>query len=152
MTLIREGGRFDPALGSLSGYLFGIARNHVRKRYDRDRFLVPFIENSRDDGRSNGHAGRNGMHPSIVVAPVDLGRGETIAMVRDAVLSLPGHYREVVVLCDLQEMSYEEAALVLACAVGTVRSRLHRARTLLTEKLSDLQSPESKSAAGGMRQ
>ena len=154
MTLIREGSRFDPALGSLSGYLFGIARNHVRKRYDRDRFLVPFIENSPDDGRSNGHAGRNGngMHPSIVVAPVDLGRGETIAMVREAVLSLPGHYREVVVLCDLQEMSYEEAALVLACAVGTVRSRLHRARTLLTEKLSDLQSPESKSAAGGMRQ
>jgi RNA polymerase sigma-70 factor (ECF subfamily) len=154
MTLIREGGRYDPALGSLSGYLFGIARNHVRKRYDRDRFLVPFIENSTDDGHSNGHAGRNGngMHPSIVVAPVDLGRGETIAMVRDAVLSLPGHYREVVVLCDLQEMSYEEAALVLECAVGTVRSRLHRARTLLTEKLSELQSPESKSAAGGMRQ
>lgn len=154
MTLIREGGRFDPALGSLSGYLFGIARNHVRKRYDRDRFLVPFIENSTDDGRSNGRAGRNGngMHPSIVVAPVDLGRGETIAMVRDAVLSLPGHYREVVVLCDLQEMSYEEAALILECAVGTVRSRLHRARTLLTEKLSELQSPESKSAAGGMRQ
>jgi RNA polymerase sigma-70 factor (ECF subfamily) len=92
------------------------------------------------------------MHPSIVVAPVDLDRGETIAMVRDAVLSLPGHYREVVVLCDLQEMSYEEAALVLECAVGTVRSRLHRARTLLTEKLSELQSAESKSAAGGMRQ
>ena len=154
MSLIRDGGRFDPALGSLSGYLFGIARNHVRKRYDRDRFLVPFAENSTDDGHSNGHAGRNGngVHPSIVVAPVDLGRGETIAMVRDAVLSLPSHYREVVVLCDLQEMSYEEAAMVLECAVGTVRSRLHRARTLLTEKLSELQSPEAKSAAGGMRQ
>ncbi|MFZ0911101.1 MAG: sigma-70 family RNA polymerase sigma factor [Candidatus Acidiferrales bacterium] len=154
MTLIREGGHFDPALGSLSGYLFGIARNQVRKRYDRDRLLVPFNEGSADDGHSNGHSGRNGngAHPSIIVAPIDLGRGETIAMVRDAVLSLPGHYREVVVLCDLQEMSYEETALVLECAVGTVRSRLHRARALLVEKLSELQTPESKSAVGGMRQ
>jgi RNA polymerase sigma-70 factor (ECF subfamily) len=41
----------------------------------------------------------------------------------------------VVVLCDLQEMSYADAALVLNCAVGTVRSRLHRARAFLTEKL-----------------
>src|SRR5271170_3919077 len=152
MTLIREGSRFDPARGSLSGYLFGIARNHVHKRYDRDRFLVPFPENTREGGHSNGLGGGNGngAHPSIIVAPVDLGRGETIAMVREAVLNLPGHYREVVVLCDLQEMSYEETASVLECAVGTVRSRLHRARTLLAEKLSDLQSPESKSAAGGI--
>ncbi len=151
MTLIREGGRFDPALGSLSGYLFGIARNQVRKRYDRDRFLVPFPEHSGEDGNSNGHKSGNGAHPSVIVAPVDFGRGETIAIVRDAVLSLPGHYREVVVLCDLQEMSYEEAALVLQCAVGTVRSRLHRARTLLAEKLDEHRLPETKSAASGVR-
>ena len=72
------------------------------------------------------------------VAPVDLARKQTIERVREAVLSLPGHYREVVVLCDLQELSYEEAAAALACAVGTVRSRLHRARTLLAAKLSEL--------------
>jgi RNA polymerase sigma-70 factor (ECF subfamily) len=51
---------------------------------------------------------------------------------------LPAHYREVVVLCDLHEMSYLEAAEVLGCAIGTVRSRLHRARAILVEKLRGL--------------
>ena len=40
-----------------------------------------------------------------------------------------------VVLCDLQEMDYLEAAGVVGCAVGTIRSRLHRARALLMEKM-----------------
>jgi len=151
MTLIREGGRYDSSLGSLSAYLFGIARNHVYKRYDRDRLLVPLPENSVDRDTAAGSANGNGAHRNLIVAPVDLARSEMIEMVREAVLSLPGHYREVVVLCDLQEMSYEEAATVLDCAVGTVRSRLHRARTLLAEKLAGLQSRESKSAAGGIR-
>ena len=51
-----------------------------------------------------------------------------------AVLALPANFREVVVLCDLHEMKYEDAARVLGCAVGTVRSRLHRARGMLLEK------------------
>jgi RNA polymerase sigma-70 factor (ECF subfamily) len=65
----------------------------------------------------------------------DLTRIETIEAVRKAVVSLPERYREVVVLCELQEMSYGEAAEVLGCAIGTVRSRLHRARALLLNKL-----------------
>ena len=65
----------------------------------------------------------------------DLTRGETIDSVRQAVLALPANFREVVVLCDLHEMSYVEAAAALGCAVGTVRSRLHRARGMLLEKL-----------------
>jgi RNA polymerase sigma-70 factor (ECF subfamily) len=58
------------------------------------------------------------------------------------VLALPAHYREVVVLCDLQEMSYADASATLGCAVGTVRSRLHRARALLVEKLRAYQFAE----------
>jgi RNA polymerase sigma-70 factor (ECF subfamily) len=57
--------------------------------------------------------------------------------VRSAVLALPVHYREVVVLCELHEMDYAQAAAALGCAVGTVRSRLHRARGLLAERLRD---------------
>ena len=49
--------------------------------------------------------------------------------------ALPVKYRETIVLCDLHEMSYVEAAATLDCAVGTVRSRLHRARGMLLEKL-----------------
>ena len=48
---------------------------------------------------------------------------------------LPDKYREPVVLCDLHEMSYVEAAEVIGCAIGTVRSRLHRARAMLIDKL-----------------
>ena len=65
----------------------------------------------------------------------DLIRAETIESVRKAVLSLPAKYREVVVLCELQDVSYGETAEILGCAIGTVRSRLHRARALLLAKL-----------------
>lgn len=54
---------------------------------------------------------------------------------REAVAALPPKYREVVVLCDLQELSYEAAAQAVGCALGTVRSRLHRARALLISKM-----------------
>jgi RNA polymerase sigma-70 factor (ECF subfamily) len=65
----------------------------------------------------------------------DIARSETVEQVRKAVLSLPERYREVVVLCDMEEMSYAEAAEIMGCAIGTVRSRLHRARAMLIEKL-----------------
>jgi RNA polymerase sigma-70 factor (ECF subfamily) len=52
------------------------------------------------------------------------------------VLALPRRYREVVVLCDLEELDYADAAIALGCPIGTVRSRLHRARALLMDKLS----------------
>jgi RNA polymerase sigma-70 factor (ECF subfamily) len=64
-----------------------------------------------------------------------LTQDEIVENVRQAVLALPTHYREVVVLCNLQEMKYEEAADIIGCAVGTVRSRLNRARSILFEKL-----------------
>ena len=64
-----------------------------------------------------------------------LTRKEALLALRKAVLNLPSHYREVVVLCDLQELSYAEAAAVLGSAIGTVRSRLHRARIILIERL-----------------
>ncbi|MFZ0737402.1 MAG: RNA polymerase sigma factor [Candidatus Acidiferrales bacterium] len=148
MTLVHGGSRFDPALGVVSGYLFGIARNQVRRRYEHDRLLVPLSEPGSGAPELNNGSRSNGTHPGPIVAPVDLSRGETIASVREAVLSLPGHYREVVVLCDLQEMSYEAAAGVLECAVGTVRSRLHRARAMLAAKLKEIIMPQPKSAAG----
>jgi RNA polymerase sigma-70 factor (ECF subfamily) len=59
--------------------------------------------------------------------------------VRAAVRSLPPQYREVIVLCELQEMDYAAAAGVIRCPIGTVRSRLHRARTLLSAKLAAMQ-------------
>jgi len=67
----------------------------------------------------------------------DLTLLENLSALQQAVLSLPLHYREVVALCDLEELSYDEAARSIGCAVGTVRSRLHRAHGLLIQKLRE---------------
>lgn len=136
MVLIRDGQTFDPARGSLNAFLVGVARNLLLRRLQRERFYAPIEDNSDDDSMA---------HDSFATAdgPLEeLSRLETINSVRMAVLALPERYREVVVLCDLQEMSYVEAAGVLSCAVGTVRSRLHRARALLINKLRPVRQEE----------
>ena len=148
MTLIQERARFDPSRGTLSAYLFGMGRNLLLRRLDREQVYVPFLEHGRENGGGNGER-KNGAHAVLVMPPNDILRSETIDRVGQAVSSLPPSYREVVVLCDLEEMSYDEAARVMGCAVGTVRSRLHRARALLTEKLRDFHRPAASSATGG---
>ncbi|EDM77533.1 RNA polymerase sigma factor RpoE [Plesiocystis pacifica SIR-1] len=54
-----------------------------------------------------------------------------------ALAELPSHYRQVIELVDVQGMAYKEAAVELGCPVGTVMSRLHRARKQLREQLAD---------------
>ena len=68
------------------------------------------------------------------MVPVD----SALQQVRAAVLELPAEFREAVALCDLEELSYEEAAQMLECPIGTIRSRLHRGRALLLVKLEML--------------
>jgi RNA polymerase sigma-70 factor, ECF subfamily len=123
LALMREGAGYDPARGSVASFLYGIARNQVLRSLERNRGSVPMPED-----------GEQGL-VSHADPLADLARNEAIASVRRAVLALPTHYREVVVLCDLEELDYLDAAAALGCAVGTVRSRLHRARGLLLEKL-----------------
>jgi len=137
MTLMRGDGNYDPSRGSFPAYLFGVARNQVLRRLEKDRFLSPIYEGAEDQDSST-------LESLITLDDplTRLTRKEMIASVRQAVLALPAHYREVVVLCDLQEMSYADASAALGCAVGTVRSRLHRARALLVEKLRAYQAAE----------
>jgi RNA polymerase sigma-70 factor (ECF subfamily) len=78
-----------------------------------------------------------------------LSREETIKAVRAAIASLPAPYREVVVLCELQETSYADAAMIVHCPVGTVRSRLHRARALLMTKLEATRCEQGLGRAAG---
>lgn len=61
MALIRDTKRFDPARGTVGGFLYGIARNHLRKRWEQDRRLVPLIdENDPPSSNGNGHYRANG--------------------------------------------------------------------------------------------
>ena len=140
LFLMREGHLFDPARGSVSAFLLGVARNHVLRRLRVEQHLAPLGDDFDDDVPL--------LHPSTDLCPLDdLTRAETIESVRRAVLSLPSKYREVVVLCELQDISYGETAEILGCAIGTVRSRLHRARALLLAKLRPAGETEAEGSA-----
>jgi RNA polymerase sigma-70 factor (ECF subfamily) len=125
LVVMREASAYDPARASVMAWLYGIARNLARRKVGRERLLQPL---GSDDEEARPPAVRDDPGEA-------LDRAGRIATLRRAVMALPVRYREVVLLCDLEELSYAEAASALGCAVGTVRSRLHRGRALLAEKL-----------------
>ena len=143
LTLIRNTGKYDAARGTPAAFLFGIARNHVRKLHEKEGRYVALSDEfgerpTRGDAdavNSNGNA-----HFPADLGPVEtvldgLERAQISELLREAILTLPDHYREPVTLCDLEGKSYGEAATLLHCPVGTVRSRLNRARSMLLDKL-----------------
>ena len=125
LAMLSGAGQYAPAQGSIQGYLIGIARNHVRRQLRQIRTMVP------DDADAGmvSHAA-SGEHMLD-----QLSRQQELGALRIAILKLPPNYREAVVLCDLEGMDYAQAAQQLGCALGTVRSRLHRARAILQTKL-----------------
>ena len=128
MLLIGNPKGYDATKGPVGGYLFGIARNLTRRAMQRSRLDLPIEEEWLDNGESP--------FASDLDVLTDLSNSEQLECLRKAVLALPEPYREVVALCDLEEMSYAEAAALLDCLPGTVASRLHRGRTMLRTKLS----------------
>jgi RNA polymerase sigma-70 factor (ECF subfamily) len=125
LAVMSDAGRYQPGRSSVKAWLSGIARNHARRHLESDRNQATL-----DDIP----VGLEAAAPGDLLG--DLTREERLAALRRAVTKLPLRYREVVVLCDLQELSYADAASVLECAVGTVRSRLHRGRALLAAKMA----------------
>ena len=132
MTLIRDPRKYDPSRASLGAYLFGIARNRVLKHLERAPREVPLEEKS-EDGTGTGIVLQDAFTPAMWTE-----KQERTERVRAAILELPPEFRETVVLCELEEMSYEEAAHRTGCPIGTIRSRLHRGRALLLAKLEML--------------
>jgi RNA polymerase sigma-70 factor (ECF subfamily) len=123
MTLIHSPQIFDATRGTMTSFLYGIARNLVKRRLERDS-RQQYLEDSEEEpvAANDDPLG-------------DLTQQENLQALRDAVASLPPKYREAIVMCDLQELSYDSAAQATGCAIGTIRSRLHRARALLIDKM-----------------
>jgi RNA polymerase sigma-70 factor (ECF subfamily) len=121
--LMKSARTYDAERAPVLAFLLGIARNQVLRLLRYEHRHLTLVDADIDK-----------LPASDSTAQISISN-EIVETVRKCVLSLPTHYREVVVLCELQEMSYEEAARVLACPVGTVRSRLNRARKMLLEKL-----------------
>jgi RNA polymerase sigma-70 factor (ECF subfamily) len=122
---------FDEARGSLESYLYGVARNLVRVV----RRQGP-VEEAIDSPYRHDIVG-------------DLIHDENTAALHQALRDLPDRYRDVVILCDLEERNYDEVAGLMACPIGTVRSRLHRARAMLAAKLRWLKAPAAQPQVQG---
>jgi RNA polymerase sigma-70 factor (ECF subfamily) len=132
MTLMREPKKYDAARGPVGAYLFGITRNRVMKHLERLPRELSLEE-------QNGNGTRASDTAISTFTPVHWAeQQERAERVRAAVLELPAEFREAVVLCELEELSYEEAAQLSGCPIGTIRSRLHRGRALLMAKLEIL--------------
>ncbi|MCP9493249.1 MAG: RNA polymerase sigma factor [Pyrinomonadaceae bacterium MAG19_C2-C3] len=135
IALMRQSAQFDSTRGTLGAYLFGVARHLTFRHLERQRMYVN-LEGEDDHPTMTNTATNNAHALHAMTNPLDeFTRDEDVRRVRQAILTLPVHYREVIVLCELHEKTYDEAAEVLGCAVGTIRSRLHRARALLAARL-----------------
>jgi RNA polymerase sigma-70 factor (ECF subfamily) len=74
--------------------------------------------------------------PDCRYNPEDLAlTGEFHQELKDALAALSPEFRGAVVLCDVQGLSYEEIAQIMSCSIGTVRSRIHRGRRQLRDRL-----------------
>lgn len=127
MLLIENPKGYEAGKGPVSGYLFGIVRNLTRRATQQSRLDLPIEEEWLD---------ADSAFMSDLDVLGDLSNSESLEQLRKTILTLPEQYRETVALCDLEEMSYADAAALLDCSPGTVASRLHRAHAMLKMKLS----------------
>jgi RNA polymerase sigma-70 factor (ECF subfamily) len=121
LNVLENARRFDSAKGSVRGWLFGCARYVT---LDRLRLERRWTDSLPADGAATDGDER-------------LLADQRAERLHGAIARLPVEYREALVLYELQELTYAETAAVLECPVGTVRSRLHRARALLAAMLDD---------------
>jgi len=132
MTLVREPSKYDAERGTLPAFLFGITRNKIMKYHERLPREISLVERQ-EDGSGGGLTLQDSFTPAMWAE-----QRERLEKVRAAVMELPIEFRETVVLCELEEMTYDQAARMLDCPIGTIRSRLHRGRALLLAKLEML--------------
>ena len=130
VALLRGPSLFDPAQGSVFGYLCGVLRHRISRHYRQQKRWVALDSSDETpvtlDRESPGPAD-------------EIARSQVTAAFRRALLELPLQHREIIALCDLEELPYQTVAGILDCPIGTVRSRLHRARALLTLRLASLE-------------
>jgi len=126
--------RFDSEKGTMEGYLLGIARNLAREDRRRSHRLVS-LESVFETPEWNRFLDKFCRENQMQDAETFLAVKSELKVLYSAILDLPHQYRETIVLCSLQEKSYQEAAAILHCSEGTIASRMNRARALLVAKM-----------------
>jgi RNA polymerase sigma-70 factor (ECF subfamily) len=136
LQLLRRPGQFDPTRGSLRAYLYGIARHETARH---QRTTLPTAREADREDEALAAQGPAQAGPRYLQDSLDehADRVRDIERTRAAIRALPFTYREVIAWCDLEELPYADVAGILGCPIGTVRSRLHRARALLAAALRD---------------
>jgi RNA polymerase sigma-70 factor (ECF subfamily) len=113
--------RFDPSRGSMRSFLLAVARNQALKRWRAEHRWDELVD-------------------SPIEPAIDLERLEMAEAVSAAVASLPPLQREALILAEYEDLSLEEVARAVDAGIGTVKSRLHRARENLRRMLAPLRS------------
>lgn len=132
VALIEDKLVFDPARGALSGFLFGVARNFILKREQAARRFLPIRQHSdeSDDAIDIHFVDTNPLPLEKLLAD------DRAEAVRRALNKISPHYRDVLILYEMQDLSYVEIAHICNIDIGTVRSRLSRGRAKLLALLS----------------
>ncbi len=114
---------YDPSLGAPRAWLFGIAANLIRSHWRTEQRRL----------RALARVGREDPHDPVTLDHVDdrAAAAGDLARVLDAVAGLPADDRDLLTLFAWEGCTYAEIAIALGVPVGTVRSRLHRIRTVL---------------------
>jgi RNA polymerase sigma-70 factor (ECF subfamily) len=115
---------FDAARGALGAWLAGIARHHLLAQWRDPATATP----DEDDPESGGWGGES---PEALLV-----RRQSQDAVWAAIRELPWGFREALILVDLQERPYAEAAAIAGVELNTLRTRLHRARQRLAQRLA----------------
>ncbi|HUP98619.1 MAG TPA: RNA polymerase sigma factor [Usitatibacter sp.] len=120
--------QYDPARGAIGAWLCGVARNLARKQAATREDATDPVDLHDDLDPPESQVERE--------SPLDrVLKSEAAEQVRRALATIAPHYRDVLILCELSELSYAEAAQVCGIDIGTVRSRLSRARAQLAQRL-----------------
>jgi RNA polymerase sigma-70 factor (ECF subfamily) len=113
---------FSAEKGCLEAYLIGFARNLARRSHSKSQRWTSLgtLELAYE--------------PTVLE---EISSRSEVQRLRQAILDLPAAYREVVILCGLEEKSYQDVAQMLDCPVGTVASRFNRGRMSLAKRLGN---------------
>lgn len=124
LAFLRQPSQFDHERSAFSTWLCGIARKQLWKRLEREERFV----DAEDGEESADQETPDGPHEWLT-------RKEAVEAIRQGIEQLPMLLKEIIVLCELEELTYAQASLILAVPIGTVRSRLHRAKARLAALL-----------------